>query len=107
SVIGLWLAILYITFTTHSPVIAEFGIREASVAGALILFNFNLLRLSIRERQKGWPGILRNSRAWLVITLGIVVLCQTKWFLKSAQMPHLTGGAPSPVYGEAVYLYVI
>jgi PAS domain S-box-containing protein len=107
AAIGLWLAILYITFTTHSAVVAEFGIRQASVAGALILFSFNLLRLSIRERQKGWPGILRNSRAWLVITFGIIVLCQTKMFLKSAQMPHLTGGAPSPVYGEAVYLYVI
>ena len=107
AAIGLWLAILYITFTTHSAVVAEFGIRQASVTGALILFSFNLLRLSIRERQKGWPGILRNSRAWLVITFGIIVLCQTKMFLKSAQMPHLTGGAPSPVYGEAVYLYVI
>jgi len=107
AAIGLWLAILYVTFTTHSAVVAEFGIRQASVTGALILFSFNLLRLSIRERQKGWPGILRNSRAWLVITFGIIVLCQTKMFLKSAQMPHVAGGAPSPVYGEAVYLYVI
>src|ERR1700739_4650596 len=102
-----WLASLFITFASKSASVAEFGIRQASVGGALILCSFNLLRVSIRERQKGWPGILRNSRTWLVITFGIILLCQTKLFLKGAQMPHLAGGAPSPVYGKAIYLYVV
>ena len=62
SAIGIWLASLYATFTTNSAGVAEFGIRQASVAGALMLFSFNLVRLSIRERQKGWPGQSPASR---------------------------------------------
>ena len=107
SAIGLWLTSLYVTFTTHSAGVAEFGIRQASVAGALMLCSFNLVRLSIRERQKGWPGILRHSRTWLLVTFGMIILCQTKVFLKGAQMPHLTGGAPIPVYGAAGPVYLI
>jgi PAS domain S-box-containing protein len=106
--IGIWLASLYITFTAKSASVAEFGIRQASVAGALMLFSFNLIRLSIRERQKSWPRILRNSRTWLVITFGIIIYCQTKIFLKGAQMPHLAGGAPTAIYGKAAaWIYLI
>ena len=106
--IGIWLASLYITFTAKSASIAEFGIRQASVAGALMLFSFNLIRLSIRERQKSWRGILRNSRTWSIITFGIIIYCQTKIFLKGAQMPHLAGGAPIAIYGKgAAEIYLI
>src|SRR5260370_8900944 len=106
--IGIWLASLYITFTAKSASVAEFGIRQASVAGALMLLSFKLSRLSIREREKSWPRILRNSRTWLVITFGIIIYCQTKIFLKGAQMPHLAGGAPTAIYGKAAaWIYLI
>src|SRR5476651_974702 len=81
AVISAWLTSVYYGLNTRNPAVAEFCIREASAAGALILAGFNLLRLSIREREKGWRGILHHSRAWLVITIAIVGLCQTKSFL--------------------------
>jgi hypothetical protein len=53
----------------------------------------------------GWKGILAHSKTWLVLTLGIVVLCQTKIFLLRAEMPELNASAPSPVYGPGVFVY--
>jgi PAS domain S-box-containing protein len=103
-----WLASLYGAFTTRDPAMATICIREASASGALILMALNLLRLSIRWRQKSWRHILRRSWFWLVLTLGIIILCQTKSFLEGAQMPQRLGTAvvvPVPVYGNAVYLY--
>lgn len=106
-VIAAWLVSLYLAFSAKSAGLAEFSIRQASAAGVLYLAVLNLLRLSIRQRQQGWSDLLRHSRIWLVLTIGIVVLCQTKAFLKGAQMPHLIAGAPSPIYGEAIYIYSI
>lgn len=105
-----WLGSLYGAFTTDDPAIAAACMRQASAAGALILTALNLLRLSIRRGQEGWRGILRRSWGWLVLTLGIVVLCQTGFFLEGARMPQHVGGAlalPVPVYGNAVYIYPI
>lgn len=104
--IALWLATLYIAFTTPNEAIAEFTIRQASVAGALILTTFNLLRLSIREGQRGWGAILRRSRLWLVACFGVIILCQTKWFLLGVRMPDVLGlTAPAPIYGPGVNIF--
>src|ERR1700694_5212053 len=102
-----WLGSLYGAWT-RDPAIAAVCIREASAAGAFILTALNLLRLSIRWRQEACGGILRSSWVWLVLTFGIVVLCQTNSFLQGARMPQHVGAAlsaPVPVYGNAVYLY--
>src|SRR5712691_4715711 len=104
--IGGWLTNLYFGLRTRDPIVAEFCVREASAVGALILCTFNLLRLSIRERRKGWRGILGNSRALLLITFGIILLCQTKAFLQGVRMPSLIGAeAPTPIYGPAISVY--
>lgn len=105
-----WLGNLYGAFTTDNPTLAAICIREASAAGVLILAALNLLRLSIRWRQEGWPGILHRSWGWLVLTLGIVLLCQTNFFLRSARLPEQVGAEVAvliPVYGPAIYLYTI
>ncbi len=105
-----WLGSLYGAFTSRDAAGAAFYMREGSAAGALILAMLNLLRLSIRRRQEGWEGIWRRSWGWLLLALGIVVLCQTKFFLQGARMPQHVEGAlslPVPVYGNAVYIYLI
>ena len=103
--IDAWLGSLYLAFIASDPAVAEFAIRQASASGALYLAMLNLLRLSVR--QKDWRDILRHSRSWLILTISVVALCQTKAFLKGAEIPHQLGGAPSPIYGEAVYVYAI
>jgi PAS domain S-box-containing protein len=105
-----WLGSLYGLFTTNSPVVAAICIREASVAGVLILSALNLLRLSIRWRQDNWRGILRRSWVWLVLALGITVLCQTHFLLWGMRMqPQTSAGIaiPIPIYGPGIYLYAI
>src|SRR5574340_1177757 len=60
--IGGWLTCLYFGLSTDSPTIAEICVRSASSAGVVIFTLFNLLRLSIREKQRGWRGMLGHSR---------------------------------------------
>lgn len=105
-VIAGWVTSLHFALTATNPAVAEFWIRQASVAGALILCMFNLLRLSVRDRDLGWRNILGRSRIWLIATGGIVALCQTGFFLKAATIPHPIGSAPPiPLYGDGVFVY--
>jgi PAS domain S-box-containing protein len=104
TIVG-WLGSLLLAFTATNRSSAEFAIRQASVAGVAYLLTLNLLRLSVRQRHLGWKGIFAHSKTWLVLTLGIVVLCQTKIFLLQAEMPELNEIAPSPVYGPGIFVY--
>jgi PAS domain S-box-containing protein len=106
-VIAIWLGSLYFAFSARTATMAELAIREASAAGAMILAAFNLLRLSIRERQNSWRGILTHSRIWLIATTGIVALCHTRAFLKGAEIHSVHNEAPTPIYGQAVNIYSI
>jgi PAS domain S-box-containing protein len=105
-VIATWLVSLYFAFVARTPNSAEFAIRQASAVGVLYLAALNLLRLSIRQNQSTWREILSHSRSWLVITAGIVALCQTKVFLKGAVIPLQIGAAPSPIYGSTVAVWI-
>jgi PAS domain S-box-containing protein len=101
-----WLSTLYFGLDTNDPVVAERCIRGASVAGALVLTALNLLRISLRWNQENWSQIFHRSRAWLVATIGIIWLCQTKLFLQGARIVQATGtAAPEPIYGNGVWIY--
>src|SRR5260370_5233064 len=63
-----WLMCLYFGSITTNLAASAWCIREASAAGILILAACNLLRLSIRERQKNWRGILLESRGWTILS---------------------------------------
>ena len=105
-----WLGSIYGGFTTGDPRVAALCIREAWATGPLILAALNLLRLSIRWRQESWRGLLRRSWGWLVLTFGIVALCQTSFFLQTARIPPGAGEAlavPIPIYGDGAYIYAI
>lgn len=103
-----WVTSLHFAFTASNPAIAEFSIRQASVAGALYLAMLNLLRLSVGQRNQTWRDILRRSRVWLAFTIGIVALCQTNFFLQGAKIPNPIGSAaPTPLYGLGVFLYAL
>jgi PAS domain S-box-containing protein len=103
--IDAWLGSLFLAFTATTPATAEFAIRQASAAGAVYLAVLNLLRISVRQRQLGWKGVLAHSKTWLVLTLAIIVLCQTKAFLKGAVLSPILHTAPSPNYGPAIVIY--
>ena len=101
-----WLCFLHLAATATTAAAAEFPIRQASVAGALCLMMFNLLRLTVLKREQSWLGILNCSRFWLISTFAVVVLCQTPFFWREATIPYPIGsGSPSPVYGNGIFFY--
>lgn len=101
-----WLGSLYYAFIARTPAEAEFAIRQASVTSTLYLAMLNLLRLSVRQRVHGWRDLLGHSRTWLLVTAGIVVLCQTKFFLKGAELSAVPGLPPQPIYDpEGVWIF--
>jgi nitrogen-specific signal transduction histidine kinase len=106
--IACWLGSLYFAFLAKTPLVAERAIRAAFAAGTLIPAVFNILRLSILERKRGWPNILRQSRVWLLITAAVLALCLTKFFLSGAMIlpPTSHGPAlPRPIYGPGIWIH--
>ncbi|MBA3962716.1 MAG: PAS domain-containing protein [Chthoniobacterales bacterium] len=101
--IELWLASLLLAFTATNSFFAELAIRQASVAGALYPLVLNLLRLSVRQRHRSWRDLLSKSRLLFVLTLAVVCLCQTRFFLHGVVMSVSTSA--SPIYGLGVYVY--
>ena len=109
-IIGMWLGSLYSAFSAKTNLVAEFFIRQASLAGPLILTVSNLLRLSIQEQHRRWRDILRKSWPWLVAAAAAAGLCQTKFFLVGAQLLQPSGATipvPSPIYGQGVFIFVL
>ena len=107
GVVG-WLASLHFAFTATSPAVAEFAIRQASVAGAVVLAILNLLRLSLLQREQSWSDILRRLQVWVIGTVGIAALCQTTFFLQAATIPLPVGSAaPIPQYGPGIFVYTV
>src|SRR5450432_1570406 len=102
--IAAWLGCLFLAFSADSAQVAEFAIRQASVAGAIYVAVLNLLRLAVRQREQSWGSVLRDSRWWLATTIGVAVLCQTKLFFKGAQISQVIGVAPTPIYGWGMEL---
>src|SRR5262249_232511 len=101
-----WLCFLQFAATATTTAVAEFSIRQASVSGALILTMLNMLRLSVSSREQTWARILTRARTWLLCTAAVVILCQTRFFLRQATMPLPIGsGPPSPVYGDGIFAY--
>jgi PAS domain S-box-containing protein len=101
-----WLGSLCLAFSAKSLALAEFSIRQANATGVLYLAVLNLLRFAISRPAEGWGDILRRSRIWLILAAGIVVLCQTPFFLTGAKMPTSAETVPVPVYGAlAINIY--
>src|SRR5437868_5708807 len=96
-IISGWLGSLCLAFSAKSLAVAEFSIRQANATGVLYLAALNLLRLAISHPAEGWGRLLRRSRLWLITTLGIVVLCQTPFFLQGAKMPTSAQTVPVPI----------
>lgn len=95
--IGVWLGCLSLTFQARSIGFAAFCIRQASVMGAVILALFNLLRLSVKHRDRPWREILWKSRTWFFVLAIVIGFCQTSLFLKGAELSGKTGAAV-PLY---------
>src|SRR5207302_7243168 len=96
-----WLCAMFLAVPATRLAVAEMWIRQTYAVGALIPAAFNLLRLSIRERQASWKVILRQSRMWIVLTVAAVIFCQTNWFLTGARF-HNALGSSVP---DAIYAY--
>ncbi|HJT81141.1 MAG TPA: ATP-binding protein, partial [Chthoniobacterales bacterium] len=101
-----WLGSLSLAFSTKSQALAEFSIRQANATGVLYLAALNLLRLAISRPNESWGDLLRRSLFWLLTTAAIVVLCQTRFFLRGAEMPTSAQAVPVPIYGPiAINIY--
>ncbi|MGB8341403.1 MAG: ATP-binding protein [Chthoniobacterales bacterium] len=102
--IGAWLGSLYLGFVAQTPSLAEFAIRQASAVGISYFAMLNLLRLSVRQQMRGWRDLIGHFRVWGLVTISIVILCQTQFFLGGVEL-SASGLPPKPIYGPGVYVY--
>lgn len=103
-----WLMYRYFGLSTRIAAVAEICIRESCAAGAIMLTLVNLLRLTIRNRQRRWRHLLKDSVVWIVTGLAVVVLCQTTFFIKGVTLniDNTTGlSAPEPIPGPGFLIF--
>ncbi|CAN5313087.1 hypothetical protein BH20VER2_BH20VER2_13510 [soil metagenome] len=103
-IISSWLLSLHFAYNAADAGTAAHWIRNASASGLLIVSGFNLLRLAIICRDRGWSEIGKRSAVLLVPSLAIIALCYTPWFVREATLR--TGQTPAPVYGPFFSFYV-
>ena len=96
-ILSVWLVSLHFAFRATQAGQAAFWIRNASASGPLIVLGFNLLRLSILCREKGWREIWRRSAGLALSSFAVIALCYTPLFLRYAEIR--AGEIPRPVYG--------
>jgi PAS domain S-box-containing protein len=100
-----WLASLYFGSTSHDLAFVATNMRVAFAAAVLILLALNTLRLFTVMPDATWRDVLRHSRGWIILALGLIIFCQSNLLLKGARFPDQPGAAPQPIYGWGVYLY--
>jgi nitrogen-specific signal transduction histidine kinase len=103
-ILSVWLVSLHFASRSTDAGQAAFWIRTASSSGPLIVLGFNLLRLAILCRDKGWREIWRRSALLAASCLAVMAICYTPLFLRYAEIR--AGGIPKPVYGPLFPFYL-
>jgi PAS domain S-box-containing protein len=99
-----WLLSLHFAYNAVRAEEAELWIRNASSIGLLIVYGFNLLRLAIVHRERGWREIGKRSLTLLAPSLLVIGLCYTPLFLRYAELR--TGQIPGAIYGPLFPVYL-
>jgi nitrogen-specific signal transduction histidine kinase len=99
--ISAWLLSLQFAFDATEPAKAAFWIRNSWASGVLIVNGFNLLRLSILCRDRGWKEIGSRAARLAIPSAFAIIACYTSSFLKTAEIRRESGHEliPLPVYG--------
>ncbi|MEY2585197.1 MAG: hypothetical protein QOD80_1223 [Verrucomicrobiota bacterium] len=100
--ISAWLLSLHFAYNAVEARAAELWIRHSWATGVLVVNGFNLLRLGILCRDKGWKQIGARSASLAVPSLAAIALCYARAFLRSASIPAGNSGhelIPVPEYG--------
>ena len=99
-----WLLSLHFAYNSVRAEEAELWIRNASSIGLLIVNGFDLLRLAIVYRERGWREIGKRSLLLLIPSLLVIGLYYTPMFLHGAKLR--TGQIPGAIYGPLFPLYL-
>jgi nitrogen-specific signal transduction histidine kinase len=104
-----WLLSLHFAYNATEADEAAFWIRSASACGILMVNGFNLLRLAILCRDKGWREMGKRSLALAIPSLVAIALCYTHLFLHYAELRRgrTLGLVPHAVYGPLWPPYLI
>ncbi|MEY2496906.1 MAG: hypothetical protein QOD12_462 [Verrucomicrobiota bacterium] len=99
-----WLLSLHFAYNALRAEEAELWIRNASAGGLLIVNGFDLLRLAIIYRERGWREIGKRLLVLLTPSLLVIGLCYTPLFLRSAELRG--GQIPGANYGPLFPVYL-
>jgi len=94
--IAAWLLCLHLAASTVNAV---FWIRSACAVGALLPYHYWLISQSITGHREN-PRRRYNNAAWLLLSLGLAVICYTEYFIPSYSTPS------TRVRGWGYYTYI-
>jgi len=110
TMIALWQLSCWRILNADTIHVAVFAIRMASLFATTFPVGCHLLRLAIKFPNKNFFSILVKAWPFILINIFAVILCYTKFFLKSAILPEndvLHNTLVEPVYGDGQILYAL
>jgi len=106
--IAAWLFSLDSGFRASDAETIAFWVRQACAIGAFFPVLFNCLRLGITHDNASCRRILTMSGYWFASAIAVMLLTQTKFFLKGLTLSSSMAdqyGAGEPLYGLGFLLY--
>jgi nitrogen-specific signal transduction histidine kinase len=107
TVLAVWLVCLFTAAYANSNEALAFWIKQSSASSALIPVALNILRLTLIHRDLSWPSLLMKSRNWIIAYPAVLALCQTSFFLYSAELPIGEQAVAAPNYGPGFFLFAL
>ena len=107
SVLAAWLVCLFNAAYASSNEALAFWIKQSSASSALIPVALNILRLTLIHRELSWPSLLMKSRNWIIAYPAVLALCQTAFFLHSAELPVGEQAVAAPNYGPGFLVFAL
>jgi len=105
-VFALWLFCQYAGSTTESEIWLAFWIRQSCAVSVYIPLVFHLLLCAVAQSDVTLARLMSRMWFWVTASVGVIVLCQTRFFLVGARLPTSANAIAEPVYGPGFFLFV-
>lgn len=100
-----WLLCLIFGSFSIKPEHVVFWMRQSGICAALTPPAIDIMRLAITGHAGYRQKVKKRTALWLIMTIPVVLLCQTNWFIKGAVIN--LGNFHQPIYGNGNIFYTI
>ncbi len=107
ALIALWLLCMFAITVQSSPDALTFWTRQTDVAAGFLPLGFFILQVVILNPEITFFKLCYRLRYLLILSLSVLVLCQTQFFMQSAYFSSPDETIPIVIYGSGIAFYIL